>query len=39
MDFALGGGYAPVSEVVNIEGHVNEGDYYPLAIVNLGYRW
>jgi hypothetical protein len=39
IDFAIGGGYAMVSPVVKIKGHVNEGDFYPLVFINLGYRW
>jgi len=39
LDLCLGGGYAPVSHIVSIEGHRNEGNYYPLADVRLTYRW
>jgi hypothetical protein len=39
VDISLGGGYAPVSHETNIDGHVNEGDFYPLGDVRLGYRW
>jgi hypothetical protein len=35
----LGGGYAPVSHEVKIEGHVNEGDYYPLVDIRAVYSW
>lgn len=39
LDVTLGGGWAPVSHEVNIEGHRNEGDFYPLADIRLSYLW
>jgi len=39
VDLCLGGGYAPVSHIVSIEGHRNSGNYYPLADVRATYRW
>jgi len=39
LDCMLGGGWAPVSNEVVIEGHTNEGDFYPLANFMLAYRW
>jgi hypothetical protein len=37
IDFLIGGGYAPVSQEVKIDGHVNEGDFYPLLNIQLSY--
>jgi len=39
IDLCAGGGYAPVSEVVEIDGHRNEGDFYVLLDLRIGYQW
>ncbi len=40
LDIWAGGGWAPVSTEVNIEGHTHDsGDWYPIADVRLTYRW
>jgi hypothetical protein len=35
IDFLIGGGYAPVSQEVKIDNHINEGDFYPLLNIQL----
>jgi hypothetical protein len=40
MDVFIGGGWAPVSSEVEIEGHRHDsGDFYPMCDVRFGYRW
>ncbi|MDH5718338.1 MAG: hypothetical protein OEZ22_11985 [Spirochaetia bacterium] len=35
----LGAGWADVSSQVNIDGHINSGDYYPIINARLSYKW
>lgn len=35
----LGGGWAPVSTSVEIDGNRNLGDYYPIINIRLAYKW
>ncbi len=38
--FFLGGGFAPVASIVNVDGYKHDsGDFYPLADIRLAYRW
>lgn len=36
----LGGGFAPVASIVNVDGYKHDsGDFYPLADLRIAYRW
>jgi hypothetical protein len=40
IELIIGGGFAPVSQIVDIEGNTHKGgDFYPLSDFRISYRW